>query len=62
MKTNGFISIVMLTALLLITTLGGITHAENEEDWMPDLNLRWFVREHLEIPDNTPMTPRDLLR
>ena len=62
MKTNGFISIVMLTALLLITTPVGITHAQDEEAWMPDPNLRWFVRERLEIPDNTPMTPQDLLR
>ena len=62
MKINGFISTVMLTGLLLIATFGGITYAENEEDWMPDPNLRWFVRERLEIPDNIPMTPRDLLR
>ena len=32
------------------------------QEWMPDPNLRWFVRERLEIPDNIPMTPRDLLR
>ena len=35
---------------------------ENVEAWMPDPNLRWFVRERLEIADNIPMTPRDLLR
>ena len=37
-------------------------HPENAEAWMPDPNLRWFVRERLEIADNIPMTPRDLLR
>ena len=62
MKINGFISTMILTVLLLIATLGGITHAENEEAWMTDPNLRWFVRERLEIPDHIPMTPQDLLR
>ena len=62
MKINGFISTVMLTGLLLIATLGDITHAQDEAIWMPDPNLRWFVRERLEIPDTIPMTPRDLLR
>ena len=37
-------------------------HPEKVEAWMPDPNLRWFVRERLEIADNIPMTPRDLLR
>lgn len=37
-------------------------HPENVEAWMPDPNLRWFVRERLEIADNIPMIPRDLLR
>ena len=62
MKIGGFISTVMLTGLLLIATLGDISHAQDEAIWMPDPNLRWFVRERLEIPDNIPMTPRDLLR
>ena len=60
MRINGFISIVMLIGLLLITSLGDITHAENEEDWMPDENLRQAIRERLEIPDGTPMLPEDM--
>ena len=60
MEINGFISTVMLTGLLLITTLGGITHAENEQDWMPDPNLRQGVREELDIPDEIPIHPGDM--
>ena len=43
-------------------TTGLLGPPENVKEWMPDPNLRWFVREHLEIPDDIPMTPRDLLR
>ena len=32
------------------------------EDWMPDTTLRHVVREHLEIPDGSPLHPDDLLR
>ncbi len=60
MKINGFISTVILIALLLIATLGGTTHAENEEDWMPDPNLRQAVREELGIPDEIPIHPGDM--
>ena len=60
MKINGFISTVMLIGLLLIATLGGITHAENEEDWMPDAHLEQAVRERLEIPDGISMLPADM--
>ena len=60
MKINGFISTVMLTGLLLITTLGDITHAQDEEDWMPDVHLEQAVRERLEIPDEIPMLPADM--
>ena len=60
MKINGFISTVMLTALLLIATLGGITHAQDETDWMPDPNLQQAVREKLAIPAAVPMLPGDL--
>ena len=60
MKINGFISTVMLIALLLIATFGDITHAENKEDWMPDPNLRQAIREKLEIPDSIPMLPEDM--
>ena len=49
MKINGFISTVMLIGLLLIATLGGITHAENEEDWMPDAILHHAISEKLGI-------------
>ncbi len=45
-----------------VSTTGLPVHPETVETWMPDPNLRWFVRERLEIPDNIPMTPRDLLR
>ena len=60
MKINGFISTIILIGLLLIATLGGIAHAENEEDWMPDPNLRQAIREALEIPDGIPMLPEDM--
>ena len=60
MKINGFISTVMLTGLLLITTLGDITHAQDEEDWMPDPYLERAVRQKLEIPDGIPMRPADM--
>ena len=60
MKINGFISTAMLTVLLLIATLGEITHAENEKDWMPDPNLQQVVRETLDIPDTIPMFPADI--
>ena len=48
-----------LPILIFYLCLTSLLHAQ---DWMPDPNLRWFVRERLEIPDNIPMTPRDLLR
>ena len=60
MRINGFISTAMLIVLLLIAILGGITHAENEEDWMPDPHLRQAVREALDIPDEIPMLPADM--
>ena len=60
MKINGFISTVMLTGLLLIAILGGITHAQDEEDWMPDPNLRQAIRKALEIPDGIPTHPGDV--
>ena len=60
MRINGFISIVMLTALLLIAALEGITHAQDEEDWMPDAHLEQAIREELEIPDTIPMLPEDM--
>ena len=37
-------------------------YAENEEDWMPDANLRNAVRETQDIPENVPLTIRDLQR
>ena len=49
MKINGFISIVMLTGLLLIIALGDITHAQDATDWMPDPNLRQVISEKLGI-------------
>ena len=60
MKINGFISTMMLIALLLIATFGDIAHAENEKDWMPDPNLRQAVREELDISDEIPMHPGDM--
>ena len=57
MKLHRFLFVTLL--VLLIADIG---RTENEKDWMPDPNLRWFVRERLEIPDNIRMTPRDLLR
>ena len=60
MKINRFISTIILTGLLLIATLVGITHAQDETDWMPDPNLRQAVREALEIPDEIPIHPGDM--
>ena len=60
MKINGFISTVMLTGLLLIATLGGITHAQDAADWMPDANLERAVRERLDIPNEIPMLPANM--
>lgn len=62
MKINGFISTIILTGLLLIATLGGITHAQDETDWMPDPILRQAVREALDIPDEIPIHPGDMTR
>ena len=53
--------LMMLTGLLLIATLGGITHAENEEDWMPDAHLAQAIREELKIPDEIPIHPGDMV-
>ena len=60
MKINRFISIIMLAGLLLSATLGGITHAENEQDWIPDPNLRQIVRNALALPDNVLLTKADM--
>ena len=60
MKINGFISTIMSIGLLLITSLGDITHAQDKEDWMPDPNLRQAIREKLGIPDEIPMLPEDM--
>ena len=49
MKINGFISTVMLTGLLLIATLGDITHAQDAADWMPDPNLHQAISKTLGI-------------
>ena len=49
MKINGFISTVMLTGLLLIATLGDITHAQDAADWMPDPNLHQAISKTLSI-------------
>ena len=60
MKINGFLSSIILTGLLLVTTLGGITHAQVEEDWMPDSALQKAVREALDIPNEIPIHPADM--
>ncbi len=60
MKINGFISTVILIALLLIATLGNITYAQDAADWMPDAHLERAVREKLGIPDEIPMLPADM--
>ena len=46
--------------LLAITTW--IPHLANaqEENWMPDPNLRKAIRETQDIPENVPLTIRDL--
>ena len=61
MKINGFISTIMLTGLLLITILGGITHAQDEVDWMPDENLRLSVRIQLGLNENEDLT-KEMMR
>ena len=60
MKINRFIFAIIFTGLLLIVTLGGITNAQDETDWMPDAHLERAVRERLEIPDEIPMHPEDM--
>ena len=60
MKINGFLSTIIFTGLLLIVPLVGITHAQDETDWMPDPVLREAVREALEIPDEIPIHPGDM--
>ena len=60
MKINRFIFTIIFTGLLLIVTLGGITNAQDETDWMPDAHLERAVRERLEIPDEIPMLPADM--
>ena len=60
MKINGFLFTIILTGLLLITTLGDITHAQDEEDWMPDPYLERAVRKNLGIPDTIPIHPADI--
>ncbi|MCY4552321.1 MAG: leucine-rich repeat domain-containing protein, partial [Candidatus Poribacteria bacterium] len=46
MKINRFIFTIIFTELLLIVTLGGITHAQ---EWMPDAILRQAISEKLGI-------------
>ena len=60
MKIDGFIPTIMLTALLLIATLGDITHAQDAADWMPDTNLRQAIREEIGLPDAIPLEKRHL--
>ena len=62
MRINGFISTVMLIGLLLITSLGDITHAQDKEDWMPDPNLQQAIREELAVPNTIPIHPGDMAR
>ena len=60
MQINGFLSTTISIGLLLITTLVGITHAQDETAWMPDVHLEQAVREALEIPDEIPIHPGDM--
>ena len=60
MKINRFLPTIIFTGVLLIATLVGITHAQDETDWMPDAHLEQAVREALEIPDEIPIHPGDM--
>ena len=46
--------------LLMITTWIPYLANAQEEDWMPDPNLRKAVRETQDIPKDVPLTIRDL--
>ena len=50
--------------LVLFTITTWIPHLADaqEEDWMPDPNLREAVRQELEIDPNTPLTKADMLQ
>ena len=52
-----------LFLILLVITTWNLHLAEaQEEDWIPDPNLRDAVRETQDIPENVPLTVRDLQR
>ena len=52
----------LLLILLAITIWIPHLADAQEEDWMPDPNLRQAVRETKDIPENVPLTIRDLQR
>ena len=48
--------------LCLFLVLVSIVSTADSQDWMPDPNLRQAVRETQDIPENVPLTIRDLQR
>ena len=53
---------IFLFAVLLALLIINIGHAENEQDWMPDPNLRGVVREKLQAQNNKALTIVDMQR
>lgn len=52
---------LVLIFLVITTWIPHLADAQ-EEDWMPDPNLRQAVRQKLEIDANTPLTKADMLQ
>ena len=52
--------LLLLTVVLFIAM--NIAYAQEKEHWMPDPNLRKAVRQTQDIPENVPLTMRDLQR
>ena len=50
-----------LVSVVGILIYNASLHAEGAEDWMPDPALREAVREKLEIPNEIPILPEDML-
>ncbi len=58
---------LLFVSVIIIFVYNASVYAENEEEWMPDPNLRKAVREKLiqqgiGIPENMPLTPESITR
>ena len=52
---------LFLASVVGILIYNTFTSAEDAEDWMPDPYLRQAVREELDIPDEIPIHPEDMV-